>query len=157
MWPITRPGAGWDRDKACYLEGTSPHPPRENRTCDSSPHTAQGSQIGLSFNSVTVVAEYLVVIQVVCLQWVFELCAKYDMVSEYFACMECTLAHCAYRAISQEYCFPDIHMSLPPSFISGPECLIGEYEFSSDAPFDRVGVIPASYHQPFCLKLMGHY
>jgi hypothetical protein len=69
---------------------------------------------------VTGVAEYLVVFQVVGLQWVFELCAKYNMIHVYLAFMECAPTSCTYRAISQEYLFPDIHASLP-SFLSGPD------------------------------------
>ena len=101
-------------------------------------------------------AEYLVIIQVVCLPWVFELCAKYDVVCVYFAFMECFPTCSAYGAISQEYFFPDIHAILP-SFISGPEGFIREYEFSFDTPFDRIGVIPASYHELFGLKCLGHH
>ena len=81
-------------------DGLFPHPPRLEPDVPLSGHPAQHFQISLGLSSVAIDAEYLLIFQAVCLPWVFEPYAGYDVVNVYLVGVKRFLACRAYWTIT---------------------------------------------------------
>jgi hypothetical protein len=92
---------------------------------------------------VTVGAEDLEVFQSVCISWIFEPFAKFDVIDLDFARVKCIPAISADRSISKEYFFPQVHFSRPV-FNTAPDSFVEKYSFSNDCFLCGIGVMPGS-------------
>src|SRR5215471_8717145 len=148
-------------------ETTSCRSPRLAPDVRLSPHPAQHFQIGLSLSSVAWCAGNLEVLHAICLRWVFELRARYNVVYNYLAWMEWlsfTLTvwflYGTDRSFEEDCLFSQIPPSLP-AFLPMPDLVVCEETFVFntclfllDFFWFGVGVVPGSCYESFGLVLI---
>src|SRR5262249_3669785 len=129
-------------------ETTSCRSPRLEPCLRLSPHTAQHLQIVLSFCSVTIGAEYLKILDTICILGIFEPDARFDVIHMDLAGMEWGAStftvgaiHRTNSALVGKDFLPQIHLSVPV-FIAAPEAFEYEQFFSYDGFSGGVGIMP---------------